>query len=194
MSVEALNSIQLMHIMVELDSEPTASEIEKAINGLANGKAPGNDAIPSEVIKYGIAVLLPHLRELLFLCWRESEVPQDMRDAKIVTVFKNKCDRSECNNCRGISLLSVVGKVFARVALLRLHILVDCIDPESQCGFRSGRSTVDRIFSVRQLQDICREQQQPSYLAFIDLTKAFDVVNRTELFKLLEKIWCHLNF
>ena len=38
MSEEALNSIQLMPIMVELDSEPTASEIEKAINGLANGK------------------------------------------------------------------------------------------------------------------------------------------------------------
>ena len=58
-SEEALNSIQLMPIMVELDSEPTASEIEKAINGLANGKAPGNDAIHSEVIKHGIPILLP---------------------------------------------------------------------------------------------------------------------------------------
>ena len=45
----ALNSIQLMHIIVELDSEPTASEIQKAINGLANGKAPGNHATPPEV-------------------------------------------------------------------------------------------------------------------------------------------------
>ena len=58
-SEEALNSIQLMPIIVELDSEPTASEIEKEINGLANGKAPGNDAIPSKVIKQGIPVLLP---------------------------------------------------------------------------------------------------------------------------------------
>ena len=47
-SEEAPNSIQLMPIMVELDSEPTVSEIEKAINGLANGKAPGNDAIPQK--------------------------------------------------------------------------------------------------------------------------------------------------
>ena len=45
-SEEALISTQIMPIMVELDSESTASEIEKAINGLANGKAPGNDAIP----------------------------------------------------------------------------------------------------------------------------------------------------
>ena len=114
-----------------------------------------------------------------------------MRDAKIVTLFKNKGDRSDCNNYRGISILSsVVGKVFARVVLTRLQILAGRIYPESQCGFRSGRSTVDMIFSVRQLQEKCREQQQPLYLAFIDLTKAFDLVSRTGLFKLFEKINC----
>ena len=48
MSEEALNSIQVMPVMVELDSEPTASESEKAINGLANGNASGNDAIPQK--------------------------------------------------------------------------------------------------------------------------------------------------
>ena len=53
-----------------------------------------------------------------------------------------------------------------------------------------GRSTVDMIFTVRQLQEKCREQQQPFYLAFIDLTKAFDMVSRTGLFKLVEKIGC----
>ena len=47
-SEEALNSIQLMSIMVELDSEPTTSEIGKAINGMANGKAPDNDAPPQK--------------------------------------------------------------------------------------------------------------------------------------------------
>ena len=66
----------------------------------------------------------------------------------------------------------------------------DRIYPESQCGFRSGRSTFDMIFSVRQLQEKCREQQQPLYLACIDLTKAFEPISRTGLFKLLEKIWC----
>ena len=50
--------------MEELDSKPTASETEKAINDLANGKAPGNDAIPPEVIKQGIPVLLHDLHEL----------------------------------------------------------------------------------------------------------------------------------
>ena len=66
---------------------------------------------------------LHHLHVLLLLCWKEGTVPQDMRYANIVTLYKNKCDRSDCNNYRGISLLSVVGKVFARVALTKLQIL-----------------------------------------------------------------------
>ena len=116
--------------------------------------------------------------------------PQDMRDANIVTLYKNKGDRSDCNNYRGISLLSVVGKVFARVALTKLQILAERTLPESQCGFRTGRSTIDMIFSVRQLQEKCREQRRPLFIAFIDLTKAFDLVSRRGLFNLLEKIGC----
>ena len=65
-----------------------------------------------------------------------------------------------------------VGKVFAQIALARLQILAEHINPKSQCGFRSGKSTVDMIISVRQLQEKCREQQQPLYLAFANLTKA----------------------
>ena len=62
--------------------------------------------------------------------------------------------------------------------------------PKSPCGFRAGRSTTDMIFTVRQLQEKSREQGKPLYLAFIDLTKAFDLVIRKGLFQLLEKIGC----
>jgi hypothetical protein len=46
------------------------------------------------------------------------------------------------------------------------------------------------IFSLRQLQEKCREQQMPLYISFIDLTKAFDMVSREGLFKILPKIGC----
>ena len=86
---------------------------------------------------------------------------------------------------------SIVGKVFARVVISRLQVLADGVHPESQCGFiRSGRSTINMIFSVRQLQEKCKEQQQPLYLASIDLTKAFDLVSCSGLFKLLQRIDC----
>ena len=46
------------------------------------------------------------------------------------------------------------------------------------------------VFSLRQLQEKCREQQQPLFIAFIDLTNAFDLVSRDGLFKLLPRIGC----
>ncbi|WP_353804357.1 RNA-directed DNA polymerase, partial [Acinetobacter baumannii] len=104
--------------------------------------------------------------------------------------IENKGVSIDCNNYRGISLLNVTGKVFARVALERLQTLAARVYPESQYGFRAGRATADMIFSLRQLQEKCNEQRVPLYIAFIDLTKAFDMVSRTGLFTLLQKIGC----
>ena len=49
-------------------------------------------------------------------------------------------------------------------------------------------ATIDMIFSLRQLQEKCREQGKPLYVAFIDLTKAFDLVSRDGLFKILPRL------
>ena len=71
-----------------------------------------------------------------------------MKDAKIVTLYKNKGDRGGCNNYCGISLLSIGGKQLARVVLKRLQVLADKVYPESQCGFRANKSTTDMVFSL----------------------------------------------
>ena len=189
-SSTALDDIPDMPLMEELDVMPTQEELSKAIDSLACGKAPGNDGIPPEALKSGKTALLQPLHELLSLCWEQGYIPQDLKDANIVTLYKNKGDRSDCNNYRGISLLSIVGKAFARVILTRLQSLASRVYPESQCGFRAGRSTIDMVFSIRQLQEKCREQQMPLYIAFVDLTKAFDFVSRNGLFQILVKIGC----
>ena len=106
------------------------------------------------------------------------------------SVFKNKGERSDCNNYRGISFLSVIGKVFAKANLIRLQKQAGRVDPESQCAFRAGRSTIDIVFSLRQLQEKRREQQMPLYIAFTDLTNVFDLVSRDGLFQILPKIGC----
>ncbi|KAI8510866.1 hypothetical protein Bbelb_117820 [Branchiostoma belcheri] len=190
-SAAAVENTDTLPLMEELDTPPTIDELRKAINSLASGKAPGSDGIPPEVVKAGKNTALHnHLHELLLQCWEEGAVPQDMRNASIITLYKNKGDRSDCNNYRGISLLSIVGKAFARVVLNRLQKLAERVYPESQCGFRAERSTIDMVFSLRQLQEKCREQRRPLYVAFIDLTKAFDLVSRQGLFTLLQRIGC----
>ena len=153
----------------ELDREPTIDKLSKVLDFLASGKAPGKDSIPPEVLKCCKETLITKQHEILCLCWSEGEVPQDMRDANVMTLYKNKGDRSDSNNYRGISLLSIAGKVFACVVLKRLQTLAEQVYPESQCGFHA---TIDMIFSLRQLQEKCKEQRQQLSVAFIDLTKA----------------------
>ena len=75
-----------------------------------------------------------------------------------------------------------------------LEHIVDLVLPESQCGFRRGSSTIDMIFVTWQLQEKCREQHQDLYLAFIDLTKAFDTDNRDLLCNILRKFGCPPTF
>ncbi|KAL8568561.1 hypothetical protein ACOMHN_058498 [Nucella lapillus] len=146
-------------VMEELDDPPTIEELSK--DSLASGKAPEIDGIPPEVIKAGKQTsLLEHLYNLLLQCWEDGTVPQDMHDANIITLYKNKGDRSDCNNYRGISLLSIVGKTFARVVLNKLQSLAKRVYPETQCGFRAERSTID-TFSLRQQQEKCLEQRRP---------------------------------
>lgn len=158
---EALNSIPQLSVLLHLDEEPSMEEFEDAYGYLTKGKAPGGDLIPPEVLIAGKSVLLQPLYELLSLCWEEKEVPQSQRDSKISTLFKNKGDRGDCGNYHGISLLSIVSKAFARVILKRLQILADRVLPESQCGFRSKRSTIDMISAVRR-HDFCGPAREMS--------------------------------
>ena len=62
-------------------------------------------------------------------------VPTDWRIACIVPLYKRRGDKCECNNSRGISLLSVVGKLFGRVLIKRVRAGTECAIGEEQCGF-----------------------------------------------------------
>ena len=118
-----------------------------------------------------------------------------VKDANIVHLYKNKGEKATCDNHRGISFLSVAGKLLARILLNRItkHLLESVVS-ESQCGFRQNIGTVDMIFAVRQLQEKCLEQRQVLYILFIDLTKAFDTVSRPGLWSILSKLGCPPRF
>ena len=185
--LSVLDDIPHEAVQTELEIPPTSEELEKAMGQLANNKAPGPDGIPVEVLKAGGEPLLKELHTLLPMIWEEERVPQDFKDGHIVTLFKKNC-RFTCGNYRGITLLSITGKLYARVILNRIWPTVERHYPEAQCSFRGGRSTNDMMFALRQLIEKCHEQHQQLHLIFVDLVKAFDTVNRPLLWSLLAKI------
>ena len=164
-------------------------EMARSITGLKDGKAPVGGGIPAEVWKHGGAKLVNRLYQLISNAW-EGSVPQAWKDASKHAIYKAG-DRTGCGNYRGISLLSIAGKIFARILLDRLstHITPEVVR-ETQCGFRSNQTTVDMIFCLWQLQEKCIEQDRTLYIVFVDFTKAFDTVGRTGLWQLLRKYGC----
>ena len=77
--------------------------------------------------------LVEHLTGSFQSFWRKEELPQDLKDVNIMHLYKNKGDKSVCDNHRGISLLSIAGKILARVLLNRIiEHLADSVVSESQ--------------------------------------------------------------
>lgn len=191
----ALDELPTLPPILELDIPPTLPEVRLAVSALKNKKAPGGDGLPAEVFKFGGNLLLARLHAVFLACWRERRIPARWKHATIIPIYKRKGDRSDCGNSRGIALLDVAGKVLARILLRRLlRVVTERVMPESQCGFRTDRSTLDMILVARLLIEKSREQRQDIALAFIDLTKAFDTVNRDLLWRTLEKIGCPPTF
>ena len=73
LSREALDAIQDLPILHELDAESILDELSKAIDTPACRKAPGNVSIPPEVIKLGKSVLVGPWHKLLCHCWKEGK-------------------------------------------------------------------------------------------------------------------------
>ncbi|XP_065056346.1 uncharacterized protein LOC135684641 [Rhopilema esculentum] len=168
------------------------SELQKKLRQMKNDCVLHADGIPPEVWTYGGPALRNQLLQLFCNIWSTTaEVSQDFKDA---TIYKRKGDRAECGNHRGISPLSVAGKILAKILQFRLQTLAKDILPESQCGFIANRSTQDMIFTLRQLQEKCAEQRQPLIVTFVDFSKAFDTVHRETLWKLLSRYGCPETF
>ena len=186
---DVTNHIPQQPLQDWMNAVPDITEVMEAVNALCDRKSPGNDGIHPELLKRGGEGLLQRLLEIITESWRKGKVPQDWKDAQLVTIFK-KGDRRVCGNYRGISLLSIPGKVFARILLNRLTQHAEKFLPEAQCGFRAGRGTSDMIFSLRQIQEKCIEQNMPLYMIFVDFSKAFDTVNQSTLWKILRRLGC----
>jgi len=64
--------------------------------------------------------LLIKLHELFVCCWERGTLPQDLCEAVIITLYKDKGEISHCSNYQGVTLLSIAGKILATVLLNRL--------------------------------------------------------------------------
>ncbi|KAK0136738.1 LINE-1 reverse transcriptase [Merluccius polli] len=164
----------------------SGAEVAEVVRKLLGGRAPGVDEVRPEFLKALDVVGLSWLTQLCSIAWTSGAVPLDWQTGVVVPLFK-KGDRRVCSNYRGITLLSLPGKVYSGVLERRVRRIVEPRIQEEQCGFRPGRGTVDQLYTLCRILEGAWEFAQPVHMCFVDLEKAFDRVPRGVLWGVLRE-------
>ena len=98
-----------------LDREIEPAEIARCLHSLKNNKTGGSDRLVGELLKYGGSGMVNLLHQLFSVVWHAELVPPQWRERLIVNLFKG--DKEVPG---GITLLSIVGKVFCKILNNRL--------------------------------------------------------------------------
>ena len=151
---------------------------------MKSGKAPGMDGISADIIKAGGRALATRLHVLFVEIWENEETIDDWSTAILIRLFKNKGDKRDCGNYRGISLLPVASKIFSRIILNRVQAYLGKQIMEQQAGFQSNRSTIDHIFTLKMLMEKTRDYNKSLFICFIDIQKAYDSIHREILWRI----------
>jgi hypothetical protein len=127
--------------------EPSLVEVKIAIGKLKSYKYLGSDQFTAELDKAGDEMLCSNIHKLISSVWNKEELPQQWKESIIKPIHK-KGDKTDCNNYRGISLLSTAYRILSNILQARLTPYVNEVIRDNQCGFPRKRSTITQIFNI----------------------------------------------
>jgi hypothetical protein len=172
---------------------PTLAEVDSVLGAMRNNASPGADRLEPRLLKQ--PAVSRWLHRVVSAAWDSGVIPSQWRAAEVAVLYKGKGARDDPNSYRGISLLSIAGKVFAAIILHRVMQQLEAGEAvslhESQCGLRKGRGTPDALFVLRAVGGACKEHRAGFAKAYVDFSKAFDCVNRDALWRILAVYGVH---
>jgi len=186
--------LQMQNVQIfnsDLDGNITEREVIEAIKNLKIGKAAGLDEISAEFLKTTTQFFSKFLTKLFNRLYDLGTFPDMWSRSVIFPLFK-KGNPNCPENYRGISLLSIVSKLFTSILNKRLYTWAEVEEKISveQAGFRRGYSTIDHIFTLISMikNSFNHKPKRKLYVAFVDYKKAFDSVDREKLWSVLQKL------
>jgi len=186
-SVLKKTQVNEQDLVVALDQPIQRIEVDRAIKRLRRGKAVGIDKYMNEIFMYGgdkISEATWTLCSRVFQC---ETYPLDWARGLIFPIFKGGPGEWKRNplKYRGITLLSVLGKVYVSVLNERVTRWAENsgVLAEEQAGFRKGRSTTDQLLILTEI--IKNRRPAETYCCFLDVQKAYDRVWRDGLWEKL---------
>ena len=165
----------------------TSDELKVAFMKLEPDKSAGFDEINPRVVKYVSTEIFKPLKYIINLSVRQGEVPEKLKIARVVPVFKDG-DRTEVSNYRPISILTCFSKIYEKIMYNRLfnHLETNNILYKKQFGFQAKNSTEHAALVLSDNILTAFEKNEFLLSLFIDLSKAFDTVDHDILIAKLE--------
>ncbi len=162
--------------------------IIKSINKLKNSKAPGPDKITNKIIKLTSDSLVNILHNLYNLCWSKGYHPNLWKIPLSILINKPDKPTNDPNNYRPIALINCLGKILEHIIKTKLTEYIEnnnLINTE-QAGFRTKKSTHDKIFQLTQIAIQSKNRKKSKCASvFMDVEKAFDKVWHHGLIQIL---------
>ena len=164
-------------------------EIKAALDKLENGKARGWDNIPNEALKNLPENMISKITELFNLIKTSGTMPHGWNRGRVTLIHKRGL-REQLSNYRPLTVIISLCGLYSRVLNERLISVVEQHDllGEIQNGFRKNRCTGDNSFVLDTILWKARAMKKKVHLGFLDISKAYDTVNRSILWKKLHSL------
>jgi exonuclease III len=170
-----------------LQSPISTAEVSEALCSLKNGRAAGPDEIVGEYLKYGGPIIASKLAQIFNLVFEQHRSLPELLDGTLIPINKPKKSKV-VENTRPITLLNTVRKVLSIIVLRKARTALENYVSINQSGFRRNRSTTDVVWTYRWFIARVQKYQEEMHIMGIDLSKAFDCIDRTKLMEILTTI------
>ena len=155
---------------------------------MKNNKSPGYDNLSAKLLKNSPPVIHEYIAEIYNEMAETGKYPCEIKDGLLIPLQKPGKEKGKIENLRPVILLNVVRKILAIIMLERLFERFDKEISISQSAYRPGRSTTENVFALKLCEKAIISQHYEANILLLDMSKAFDNVNRGALFRDLIKI------
>ena len=174
-------------MITHLEPDILECEVKWALENITMNKASGGDGIPVELFQILKDVAVKVLHSVCQQIWKTQQWPQDWKRSVFIPIPR-KGDAKEFSNYCSIALISHASKVMLKILQARLQKHVNCELADAQAVFRKGRGTRDQIAEFHWISKKAREFHKNMCFCFIDYAKAFDCVDHSKLWEILQEM------